>query len=238
MRRLGPLYGGAVALVHSTPVSWPAEIGDDARSPAWIVAIGAPIGVAAWAAAALARAAGIPTPIAAIIGIAILTLASAALVERGLADRIDGWLEAPKGAVSPGSIVALVLVTVIRAACIAFVAPGNWLAVFVATAMLGRYAAIFLQALGDPIPDEHDRRSLVATPAPAWLTGALGIGVAVVCVVALGKAGIVALALAAIAAFVLGLDAQRRDHGLASPVVATAAAIAELLLLLLASAGH
>src|ERR1700690_210071 len=112
MRRLGPLYGGAVALVHSTPVSWPTEIGDEVRSPGWIVALGAPIGVAAWAAAALAHAAGIPAPIAAIIGLAILTLASAALVERGLADRIDGWLDQPR---STGSVVAIVLVTVIRA---------------------------------------------------------------------------------------------------------------------------
>ena len=251
-RRLGPLYGGAVALVHSTPLRWPAEVGDDARSPGWIVALGAPIGFAAWAVAALTHAAGVPTPIAAIVGLAILTLCSAALVERGLADRIDGWLGESRG--STGATVAIVLVTVIRAACIAFVSPGNWLAVFVATAVVGRYAAIFLQALGDPIdldkrssyPPSHSgelgapraERSLVATPAPAWLTAALGIGAAVVAVVALGKAGIVALALAAIAAFVLGLDAQRRDRGLTAPVVATAAAIAELLLLLLASAGH
>ena len=235
MRRLGPLYGGAVALVHSTPLRFSGEIGDEARSPGWIVALGAPIGLAAWAAAALAHAAGIPTPIAAMIGLAILTLASAALVERGTADRIDGWLDQPR---SMGSVVAIVLATVIRAACIAFVAPGNWLPVFVATAMLGRFAAIFLQALGDPITDDPEQRSLVATPAPAWLTGALGIATGIVAVVALGKAGIVALALAAIAAFGLGLDAQRRDHGLSAPVVATAAAIAELLLLLLASAGH
>jgi len=234
-RRLGPLYGGAVALVHSTPMRWPAELGDDARSPGWIVALGAPIGVAAWAAAALARAAGVPTPIAAIVGLAILTLCSAALVERGLAERLDGWLGEPRGT---GSTVAIVLTTVIRAACIAFVSPAQWLVVFVATAMVGRFAAIFLQALGDPIQDDLDRRSLVATPAPAWLTAALGIGTAVIAVLALGKAGIVALALAAIIAFVLGLDAQRRDHGLSAPVVATAAAAAELVLLLLASAGH
>jgi cobalamin synthase len=231
MRRLGPLYGGAVALVHSTPVSWPAEVGDDARSPGWIVALGAPIGVAAWAAAALAHAAGIPAPIAAVIGLAILTLASAALVERGLADRIDGWHDKPR---STGSVVALVLMTVIRAACIAFVAPGSWLAVFVATAMLGRFAAIFLQALGDPIHDDEPR-SLVATPAPAWLTGALGLATAVVAVLALGKAGVAALAIAAVAAFLLGVDAQRRDRGLSAPVVGAAAAVAELIFLLIAS---
>ena len=239
-RRLGPLYGGAVALVHSTPLSWPSEIGigDEVRSPGWIVALGAPIGLAAWAAAALAHAAGIPSPIAAIVGLAIMTLCSAALVERGLGERVDGWLGHAKEHASMGAVVAVVLVTVIRATCIAFVSPASWLAVFVATAMAGRYAAIFLQALGDPIREDGEHRSLVAAPAPAWLTAALGIGTAAVAVLALGKAGIVALALAAIVAFVLGIDAQRRDHGLSGPVVGTAAAVAELLLLLLASAAH
>ena len=42
------------------------------------------------------------------------------------------------------------------------------------------------------------------------------------------------MVLAAAAAFALGLDAQRRDKGLSSPVVAMAAAIAELVLLLAA----
>ena len=135
-------------------------------------------------------------------------------------------------------MVAVSLITVIRAACIAFVSPASWLAVFVATVMAGRYAAIFLQALGDPIREDGEHRSLVATPAPAWLTAALGIGTVTVAVLALGKPGIVALALAALVAFVLGIDAQRRDHGLSGPVVGTAAAAAELLLLLLASAGH
>ena len=50
-------------------------------------------------------------------------------------------------------------------------------------------------------------------------------------VFALGKAGIIAIALTAIAAFVLGLDAQRRDHALSAPVVAVAAAIGELIVL-------
>src|SRR5690242_10084694 len=31
-RRLGPLYGGAVALVQSTPWRWPAEVGDAPRT--------------------------------------------------------------------------------------------------------------------------------------------------------------------------------------------------------------
>ena len=76
-------------------------------------------------------------------------------------------------------------------------APSHWLGVLVATAIVGRWAAMFLQALGDPILDDDSPRSLVATPAPAWLTVALSLGVAAVAVLALGKAGIVALALTA-----------------------------------------
>jgi hypothetical protein len=94
---------------------------------------------------------------------------------------------------------------------------------------------VFLQAIGDPIVDDHAPRSLVATPAPAWLVGALGLAVAAVATIALGKAGLFAVLLAAAAAFALGVDAQRRDHGLSAPVVAVAAAIGELLVLLAAT---
>lgn len=232
-RRLGPLYGGAVALVHSTPIGLGELARDDARQAGWLVALGVPIGLAAWAAAWLARGAGLAAPIAAILGLAVLTVLSAALPERGLAERIDGWLDQPH---SHGGVVAISLLVVLRAVCIAFVAPENLLAVFLATAVTGRFAAVFLQALGDAIHDSGDHRSLVATPAPAWLVAALGIGTTVLAVLALGKAGVAAMAIAAVIAFVLGVDAQRRDHGLSAPVVGCAAAIAELLLLLFASA--
>jgi len=234
MRRLGPLYGGAVALVHSTPWRWPETVGDttEARSSFWVVAVGLPIGVVAWLVAALLRAAGLPASIGALVGLAMLSLASAALIEKGLAERLDG-----RHATAPSvtSILVLVFTTLIRAAAIMSVPHVHWLGVFVATALAGRWAAVFLQAVGDPILDDDSPRSLVASPAPAWLTAALSIGVAVVVILALGKAGIVALAVTAAAAFALGLDAQRRDRGLSSPVVATAAAVGELVVLLVAT---
>ncbi|HWU87426.1 MAG TPA: hypothetical protein VN253_09130 [Kofleriaceae bacterium] len=236
-RRLGPLYGGAVALVCSTPWRWPTEVGDDARAPGWIVALGVPVGLFAWATAALAHAAGIPAPLAAVIGLAMLSVGGAALVERGLVEQIDRWQgPAPSGrAATPAAMLALVFVTIVRAGSISVVAHGDWLLVFLATAVAGRWAAILLQALGDPIHHDDSRRSLVATPAPAWLTAAISAGVAVLVIFALGKAGVVALALAALAAFGLGLEAQRRDGGLSPPVVAVAAAVAELLVLLIAT---
>jgi hypothetical protein len=232
-RRLGPLYGGAVALVQSTPWRWPTEVGNEPRAAGWLVVLGVPIGLAAWCVAALGRAGGLPAGVAALLGLAALSAASAAIVERGLAERIDHW-DGSRG-VSSASLLAVVFATLIRAAAIASVPPAKWLGVLVATAVVGRWAAMFLQALGDPIDHDDGRRSLVAAPAPAWQVAAISLGVAAVALLAIGKAGIVALALAAIAAFGLGLEAQRRDGGLSGPVVATVAAIGELAVLLLAT---
>jgi adenosylcobinamide-GDP ribazoletransferase len=233
MRRLGPLYGGMVALVHSTPWRWPLDVGDDARSPGWVVAVALPIGFAAWLVAALAHTAGLPPTVAGALGIAGLSLASAALIERGLADRVDAL---QRDARTPGvaAILALVFFTLIRVLAFIALPPDRWLGVLVATAVVGRWAAMFLQALGDPILDDQSPRSLVTTPAPAWLTVLLSAGALVIAVLALGKSGVAALAIAAAVAFVLGVDAQRRDHGLTAPVVATAAAVGELCVLLVA----
>ncbi|TMQ07348.1 MAG: hypothetical protein E6J90_43640 [Deltaproteobacteria bacterium] len=182
-RRLGPLYGGAVALVHSTPWRWPTEVGDDPRTAGWLVVLGLPIGLLAWAVAALAHAAGLPAGIAALLGLAALSLASAALIERGLAERIDHWDGSSR---SPGvaALLALVFATLIRAAAIAALPSSQWLAVLVSTALVGRWAAMFLQAIGDPIDPDGARRSLVAAPAPAWLAAAISLGVAVLVVLA------------------------------------------------------
>jgi adenosylcobinamide-GDP ribazoletransferase len=233
-RRLGPLYGGAVALVHSTPWRWPTEVGDDPRAAGWLVALGVPIGAVAWIVAALGDVAGLPSAIAALVGLATLSLASAALVERGLVERIDHW---ERDARKPGALAVLVLVflTLVRAAAIASLPPARWAGVLIATALAGRWSAMFIQALGDPVSDDQPRRSLIAAPAPAWLVAAITAGVVAITVVAIGKAGILALAVAAFAAFGLGLEAQRRDGGLSGSAVATVAAVGELAVLLVAT---
>jgi len=244
-RRLGPLYGGAVALVHSSSWKWPTDVRDDARSPGqgwsgrdslptagWTVAVGVPIGVAAYLAAAVLRGLHLPATIAAIVGLGVLSLASAGLIERGVVDRIDR-----EEARSPSVTAILVLVfgVLVRAAAIWSVAPAHWLGVFVATALAGRWAAVFPQAIGDPILDDRAPRSLVAAPAAAWLTAALGLVVAAACTLALGRAGLAAVVLATAVAFALGVDAHRRDNGLSAPVVAVAAALGELFVLLAAA---
>jgi hypothetical protein len=233
MRRLGPLYGGAVALVHSTPWRWPLEVADEPRSPGWVVALGLPIGAIAYIAAALVRALGMPATLAAVVGLAALAVASAGLVEHGVAERIDR-LEGRSPSVR--SVLALVFIVLARVAALGAVPPDRWLAVLVATAVIGRWAAIFLQALGDPIGEAHAGRSLIATPAALWIIAVLGIATAILAGLALGaKGGVTALALTAAASFGLGIDAQRRDHGLSAPVVACAAAFGELCVLLLAT---
>jgi len=234
MRRLGPLYGGAVALVHSTPWRWPIEIsGDDSRSSGWVVALGLPIGVVAYLVAALAKACGLPPVIAGMLGLAALTAASAALIERGVVERLDR--EADTHSPTVQAILVLVFMTAVRIGCVVATSPANWLALFVVTAVVGRWAAVFLQALGDPILDDDSPRSLVATPAPLWLTAALSGGVLALAAIGFGKAAVVVVAVTAAIAFGLGLDAQRRDRGLSSPIVACAAAAGELAVLLIAT---
>jgi cobalamin synthase len=230
MRRLGPLYGGAVALVHSTPWRWPDAVGDEARSSAWVVALGLPVGLAAWAAGAAAHGLGLSVVIGALVGLFALSLANALLVERGLGERIERAYDGNAAA------IVLVFVTLVRVAAFLALPERRWFGILVTTAVVGRWAAVFLQAIGDPIVDDPAPRSLVATPSPAWLTGALGIAVAVLAVVALGQAGLLVIILAAVGAFVLGLVAQRRERGLSAPVVACAAAFGELCVLLVASA--
>jgi cobalamin synthase len=234
-KRLGPLYGGAVALVSSTSWRWPTEVEGDARSPGWVVALGLPVGLVAWLVAALAHAAGLHPALSAVLGLAALSAASALIVERGLSARVDHWIT-DEDHQRVSSVFVLVITTMIRGIAIALVPPSKWLEVFLATAVLGRWAAVFLQSIGDPIAPDGSSRSLVATPSPAWLTAAITVAVAALVIFALGKAGIVALALSAIAAFTLGLEAQRREGGgLSAPVVAVAAAIGELVTLLVAT---
>ena len=154
----------AVALVHSSSWRWPNDVRDEQRSAGWVVAVGLPIGLVAYLAAALVRGLHLPLAIAALAVLAALPAASAALIEKGVFDRISEQVPA---------ILALVFTTLVRAAAVLSIAPAHWLGLFLSTALVGRWAAVFLQAIGDPILDDRAPRSLVATPAPAWLTAGM-----------------------------------------------------------------
>ena len=113
------------------PWRWPDSVGNEARSGFWVVALGVPIGIVAWIAAALIDAVGMPASIGAIVGLAVLSLASAALVERGVVERIDGTHASGP---SVTSILVLVFGTLVRAAAITALPTSMWFGVFVATA--------------------------------------------------------------------------------------------------------
>ena len=202
MRRLGPLYGGAVALVHSTPWRWP----DDGRTAARRARRSGssrsalPIGLVAWLAAALLRRrrpAGddrrdrrARDPVARIGGARSSAASSSASTARTRRRRA-----------SPSILVLVFGDARARggdrgrsrrrtgSACSSRPrSPAG------GPRCSCRRSAIRSSTTIAP-------RSLVATPAPAWLTAALSVGVAAVAVLALGKAGVVALALTAAIAF-------------------------------------
>ena len=64
--------------------------------------------------AALAKAAGFPQPLAALLGLAMLTVASAAIVERGLAERVEDW-QGSSARPYVASTLVLVFTTIVRA---------------------------------------------------------------------------------------------------------------------------
>src|SRR4051794_14547319 len=118
-RRLGPLYGGAVALVHSSSWRGAPHVPGHARAAGGGGARGVPVGLAAYLGAIVLRALHLPVMVAAVVGLAVLSLASAALVERGVADRIDhrdgrDQLDSP----SVAAILTLVFTVLVRAAAI------------------------------------------------------------------------------------------------------------------------
>ena len=174
----------------------------------------------------------------AIVGLAMLSLASAALVERGLAERFDRWQGQARSA-DPMSRRARARVRDAGARRGGRVVdPSHWFGVFVATAVAGRWAAVFLQALGDPIARRPRRRARSSRRrTPPWLDrraqrrrrrGHRSSRSA--------RAGIIAMA--------LGRDrsrsrsashAQRRDRGLSAPGRRDRRAIGELVVLLAAS---
>lgn len=227
-RRLGPLWGGALALSSSSallPDS--SDWRDDAPRAAWLVVVGAVVGVAGYAAAALGGAAGLPLEVCATVA-ALVTLASGALLgERATASLLRG-----QGELAAALVAGAVL---LRAQLVAALPFEAWLPALAGASAIGRWSAAFLQSLGDPILDAP-ARSLVAAPPAAWELGAITAALALASYLTLGGAPLWAMALAAAAAFALGLHAQRRRGGLDAKVVGAAALAGELGALLVLAA--
>jgi cobalamin synthase len=232
-RRLGPLFGGAVALASSTSLAVPGVVaGSDEEAPAagWLLAVGAALGLVAYALAALAHRLGLPPAACTSVALVVTILVGGVVVERGLGAYLTrGGDPAVVGTTIAGTVL-------VRAQLLAAIPHAQWLFAFPATWVIGRWAAMFLQAIGDPILDPP-RRSLVAAPPPAWVMGAATAAVAVGAVAALGWKMLLAVGLTAILAFALGLSAQRRRGGIDAAVVGAAAAAGEVVTLLVLAAG-
>lgn len=228
-RRLGPLWGGALALASSSALlPTDADWREDAPRAAWLVAVGGVLGAAGYAAAALGRAAGLPLTVCATLA-ALVTLAGGALLgERAAAAFVRGH-----GDLAAALVAGAVL---LRAQLVAALPPEHWLPALVAAAAIGRWSAAFLQSLGDPIL-APPARSLVTAPPAAWELGAITAALGLGAYLTLGPAPLLAMALGAAAAFALGLHAQRRRGGLDAKVVGAVALAGELGALLVLAAG-
>ncbi|HRC55104.1 MAG: hypothetical protein IPI49_18170 [Myxococcales bacterium] len=230
-RRLGPLWGAAVALTSSSVFALPALDGrDDSPGASWLVGVGVALGLAGYAVAAAATAAGVPSSVGATLGLLAMIFASGACVERATAALLTG---AADSATATTAVAGSLLM---RAQLLAALPPSQWLWAFPAACVTGRWAAAFLQGIGDPILDPP-ARSLVCAAPPAWELAALTAALAVTGALALGPRMLLALGAAAAVAFGLGLWAQRRRGGLDAEVVGAAALGGEgLALLVLAAA--
>ncbi len=235
-RRLGPLFGGAVALASSSSLALPGvQADEEAPAAGWVLAIGAAIGVCAYGVAALGHALALPAAACTAVAIVIGILLSGAVVERGLGVYLSRNAAGERTSDPAIAATAISGSLLVRTHLLAALPYEHWLFAFPATWLVGRWAAMFLQAIGDPILDAP-RRSLVAHPPPAWVMGAATAVVAIGAVVSLGWAMLLALALTAVVAFALGLAAQRRRGGIDAAVVGAAAAAGEVMTLLVLAA--
>jgi cobalamin synthase len=231
MRRLGPVYPGLVALARTTSLVAPetpreteADLG---RAAAWVIAAGAIVGAAAWLTVKVLVKIGATPALAALAAVIAAGFIAGAVGERGFAR----WMQRAR----LGEPLTIASVSLVRWIALVSVAPTRWVAVMLVAPIVGRWAAVFLQAIADPAPFDRARRSLVVGqptfPVIAILTGLVGAAA----VLGLGWTGALGVAGAAVIAFVVGLRAQRRSGGIDGDVIAAAAVLGELAILLAAA---
>lgn len=238
MRRLGPLYPGAVAIRQTTAMRWPGGLAatteDAERAAPWMVAVGAMLGVAAWVVAWLLGRLDVPVALRGALAVLTLTALTAALLDVGLARVVERWLgrDDDLGAVGPAGTSAMLAVTVARVIAIITIRPSAWLAALVVAPLCGRWAALALQRLGDVLePAMPERRSLVVGGV-SWLQlGVVTALVAVIAVLGLGATALLLLAVIGAVAFVAGLVAERARGGLDGYTLAAVAAACEVIAL-------
>ena len=233
MRRLGPLYPAAVALRQTTAVRWPPGLvlaSDDlARSAPWMVAVGAAIGLCAWSAAWLLGSAGAAPAVGGAFALVAMAGLGALAIEAGVARRAE-LLGTGAGA------AAIALLVLTRAVALLATHPDQWLGALVAAPLLGRWGALLVQRLGEPV--SAGDRDLVVGSGSWTQVAVISAAVAIAAIVLVGWSALAAMIVAGGAAVGLGLDAERRDGRLGRDAIAAVAAAGELVLLVAAAAAH
>jgi len=240
MRRLGPLYPGAVAIRQTTAVRWPGgdlrTTTDDAeRAAPWMVVIGAVLGLAAWGVGWAAGLLGVVPALQGALAVVTLTALTAALLDLGLARTVERWLGRSDDdpALGAAGTTALLSSAVIRVVAIVSIRPSAWLAALVVAPLIGRWAALCLQRLGDVLePPVSGRRSLLVGGVTWLQVGIVTALVGIVAVLGLGLASLLLLAAVAALTFLAGLVVERRRGGLDGHALAAVAAVCEVIALI------
>jgi adenosylcobinamide-GDP ribazoletransferase len=242
MRRLGPLYPGAVAIRQTTAMRWGdlrATADDTLRSAPWMVAVGAVLGIGAWLCGWLVGRLGVTAALQGAIAIAALTALSAALLDVGLARTVERWLarDRDEAAIGPAGTIALVTAALVRVVALISIRPSLWLAALVVAPLVGRWAALALQRLGDLLePPLAERRSLVVGEVSWGALGLVTLLVSVLAVLGLGWPALLILLAVGAIAFAIGLAVEKQRGGLDADTLAAVAALCEVIALVGAAA--
>jgi adenosylcobinamide-GDP ribazoletransferase len=239
MRRLGPLYPGAVAIRQTTAIRWPSDLrataDDSVRSAPWMVAVGAALGIVAWLIGWLAGQLGIVPALRATLAVIALVGLSAAILDVGLARTIERWLSRDDDApltLGPAGVTSLVAAALIRVVAVIAIRPSAWLAALVLAPLIGRWSALLLQRLGDVLePPASDRRSLVVGEVGWGQVGVVTALVGLLAVLGLGWTALLVVGGAGAVALAVGLGSESRRGGLDGDSLAAAAAACEVLAL-------
>jgi adenosylcobinamide-GDP ribazoletransferase len=231
---------------------WPTGLratADDAvRAAPWMVVVGGVLGGAAFVAGWLVGQLGVAPALRGAVSILTLSLLSAVILDVGLARTVERWLRgaaddidapavpAEQGLGAPG-VTVLFTAAILRVVAILAIRPSAWFAALVLAPLIGRWAALTLQRLGDVLePPAPERRSLIVGEVGWGQVGVVTGLVTLLAVLGLGWGALLVLAVVAAVAFGIGLASERKRGGLDAHNLAAVAAVCEAIALIGAAA--
>lgn len=247
MRRTGPLYPLMVALrvLTRVPVLRGVEPTDDDRGRAvlWFPVVGALVGAAlALVAWVLLETALVPAVTAAIAlgGVIAVRGAMFEVAVTGYADSLSSERESYDTSLGLAGIIALLSMLLVRGVAFLGVDTDDWIAALVVSQVGAAWAILFLIKLGAPPEDKgYVPREGLDIGHFSWSFLGIAGSIALVVSVVFGRwEGVLALIVATLATFLVGLFFQRRSEPMGHVQLAVAAAIAELAVLLTFAIAH